>query len=154
MLQTKPTFVFLSETLCKQEIVEKVRSLLYFEGSLAVDCVGHNGGLALFWSNKNEVQLMCYSKNHIDVMVDIDGWKKYRMTCLCGEPYRSKRQETWDLIRRLKNVDTKLWCLIRDVNNVLHQDDERGDRPYPQWLIQGFQRVLKDCDLNDLDLEG
>lgn len=46
------------------------------------------------------------------------------------------------------------WCLIGDMNNVLSQEDKRGGRPYPQWLIQGFQNVVDDCSLHDLMLDG
>lgn len=40
------------------------------------------------------------------------------------------------------------------MNNVLSQEDKRGGRPYPQWLISGFQAVIDDCSLHDMDLEG
>lgn len=62
--------------------------------------------------------------------------------------------ETWDLIRSLNNQSTVPWCLIGDMNNVLSQEDKKGGRPYPTWLISGFQAVLDDCDLNDMELQG
>lgn len=40
------------------------------------------------------------------------------------------------------------------MNNVLSQNDKKGGRPYPQWLLQGFQEVLSDCNLIDMNLEG
>lgn len=37
---------------------------------------------------------------------------------------------------------------------MLCQKDKKGGRPYPQWLINGFQPVLEKCELNDVSLEG
>lgn len=38
------------------------------------------------------------------------------------------------------------------MNNVLSQNDKRDGRPYPKRLIQGFQEVLADCELLDINL--
>ncbi|XP_074323276.1 uncharacterized protein LOC141660211 [Apium graveolens] len=154
VLQKQPRFIFLSETLCKSDIVEKVRVVLKYEGALAVDSQGHNGGLALFWRNNSDLRVLSYNKNLIDVMVDIQGWHTYRMTCLYGEPDRTRRRETWDLIRMLNNQVNLPWVFIGDFNNILSQEDKKEGRMYPIWLIQGFQRMLEDCDLNDLELNG
>lgn len=40
------------------------------------------------------------------------------------------------------------------MNNVLSQFDKKGGRPYPHWLIAGFQAVVEECELHDVDLEG
>ncbi|KAL8133670.1 hypothetical protein AgCh_008927 [Apium graveolens] len=40
------------------------------------------------------------------------------------------------------------------MNNIIRQDDKRGGRPYPTWLIQGFQKCIEDCGLHDLEIEG
>lgn len=45
--------------------------MLGFEGAFFVDVQGRSGGLALLWRNKEEVQMLSYSKNHIDVLVNM-----------------------------------------------------------------------------------
>lgn len=140
--------------LCKEDRVEKVRKLIGFDAAFTVDCRGHSGGIALLWRHKQEATLMSYSKNHIDVVIDLKGWNKYRLTGLYGEPDRAKRKETWELICRLHNQSDLPWVLIGDMNNVVKQQDKRGGRPYPSWLIQGFQKCLEDCELHDIDREG
>ncbi|XP_074360540.1 uncharacterized protein LOC141700744, partial [Apium graveolens] len=40
------------------------------------------------------------------------------------------------------------------MNNVISQSDKRGGRPYHHRLLQGFQDVLNDCDLIDMNLSG
>ncbi|KAK1399552.1 hypothetical protein POM88_009415 [Heracleum sosnowskyi] len=51
-----------------------------FEGALGVDCQGQGGGLVMFWRNKEEVTIQSYSNNHIDVLVNIQGWPPFRLT--------------------------------------------------------------------------
>lgn len=98
---------------------------------------------------------MCkFNKNHIDVNVSTKQGQNYRLTGIYGETDRSKRKETWDLVRNLGGSNSLPWCLIGDMNNVLSQTDKAGGRPYPQRLLQGFQDVLNDCDLIDVTLVG
>ncbi|XP_074328105.1 uncharacterized protein LOC141666018 [Apium graveolens] len=110
---------------------------------LAVDCQGQGGGVALLWRNKNEVSIRSYSLSHIDAEVMVQGWNKFRL-----------RRETWDLIRHLARDNNLPWVLIGDMNNVVGQRDKKGGRLYPRWLIQGFQDVLEDCELSDMELHG
>ncbi|KAL8148453.1 hypothetical protein AgCh_005718 [Apium graveolens] len=154
VLQKKPDIVFLCETLCKMDTVEKVKNMIGFEGVVAVDVQGRSGGIALFWRRQDEVQLLSYSRNHIDVVVDIRGWSKFRMTGIYGEPDRIRRSETWNLIKGLKSQSMVPWCLIGDMNNVVKQEDKKGGHSYPSWLIQGFRDTLEECELEDVELTG
>ncbi|XP_062103848.1 uncharacterized protein LOC133814961 [Humulus lupulus] len=152
--QKKPNFVFLCETLCKGERIKRIQYQLGFEGSLSVDAVGRSGGLALLWKHKEEIHLLSYSLNHIDVVVRVEGMSEWRLTGFYGEPNRAFRRRTWDLIRQLSDRSTLPWCLIGDFNNVLSHVDKKGGVPYPSWLIEGFQNVLNDCELVDMELNG
>lgn len=105
-------------------------------------------------AQQNDVTLSSFSKNHIDVIVTPQAGTTYRLTGIYGEPDRSKRKETWSLIRNLASQTSLPWCLVGDMNNVLSQQDKRGGRPYPNHLLQGFQSVLTDCDLTDMNLCG
>lgn len=127
--------------------------MLRFDGAVVVESQGHIGGLALFWRNDNEVKLRSYNKNHIEFLVEIEWWQQYRMTGMYGESDRTNQNETWDLIRRLRSIDTRPWSIIiGDLNNTLYPED--NGRPYAQCLMQGFQKVIEDCDLNDVKLDG
>lgn len=128
--------------------------MLNFEDMFVVESQGHNGGITLLWRNKEEVELKSFNRNHIDAQIKTKECFYYRLTGIYGEPYRAKRKETWDLIRRLATNNTLPWCLIGDMNNVLYQRDKKGGRLYPQHLIQGFQEVLDDCELVDMNLNG
>ncbi|XP_074347205.1 uncharacterized protein LOC141686039 [Apium graveolens] len=154
VLQKKPSFIFLCEILCKKDKVESIGNLLGFEGMVTVESQGHSGGVAFLWRNKEEASLRSLSKNHIDLDITIQGWQRFRLTGLYGEPDRAKRKKTWQLIRNLSTTSSLPWVLIGDMNNVLSQTDKKGGRMYPSWLIQGFKEVLEDCNLVDMELLG
>uniref|UniRef100_A0A803QQI1 Reverse transcriptase domain-containing protein n=1 Tax=Cannabis sativa TaxID=3483 RepID=A0A803QQI1_CANSA len=150
----KPNFVFLCETKCNKSRVEWVGNQLVFEGIFVVQAQGFSGGLALLWKNKDEEFLLGFSSNHIDLSITIDCISSWRLTGLCGEPNRGRRQHTWELFRELARRYDSPWCIIGDVNNVMSQQDKKGGRPYPRWLLEGFQSCVSDCGLVNLDVVG
>uniref|UniRef100_A0A803PEP9 Endonuclease/exonuclease/phosphatase domain-containing protein n=1 Tax=Cannabis sativa TaxID=3483 RepID=A0A803PEP9_CANSA len=127
---------------------------LGFEGFFVVVAQGRSGGLALLWKNQEEVKVEPFSTNHIDSLTTLDGQREFRFTGIYGEPNRSLRKNTWDLLRTLHGRSTAPWCLMGDFNNVLCQGEKLGGLPYPSWLIDGFQEVVQQCELIDLDLCG
>ncbi|XP_060969488.1 uncharacterized protein LOC133036771 [Cannabis sativa] len=78
----------------------------------------------------------------------------WRLTGVYGEPVRTRRHLTWDLLRFLARDSTTPWCVIGDLNNIVRHEDKRGGRRYPQNLIDGFQQALNDCRLQDMELIG
>lgn len=80
VIQKKPQLIFLCETLCMKEKVDKVRDLVGFESSFSVDVLGRSGGIALLWRHENEVSITSFSKNHIDAVVSIVGYSEWRLT--------------------------------------------------------------------------
>uniref|UniRef100_A0A803PDL7 Reverse transcriptase domain-containing protein n=1 Tax=Cannabis sativa TaxID=3483 RepID=A0A803PDL7_CANSA len=152
--QKKPMIVFLCETLCDKKKVEIVSRQLGFEGCYVVEAQGRSGGISLLWQNSNDVKINSFSKNHIDCVVSLNGLANFRLTGMYGEPNRTQRRQTWDLIRTLKEESTDPWVLTGDFNNVLSQADKKGGRPYPSWLIDGFHETLQACNLCDLEMRG
>ncbi|XP_074346853.1 uncharacterized protein LOC141685660 [Apium graveolens] len=64
------------------------------------------------------------------------------------------RRTKWDLLRLLSQQSNLPWCVIGDLNNILSHEDKRGGRRYPEWLLQGFNEAVMDCNLIDMDLIG
>ncbi|KAK1361377.1 hypothetical protein POM88_045851 [Heracleum sosnowskyi] len=101
-----------------------------------------------------EVKLRSSSKNHIDVAVSISGSEDWRLTGFYGEPNRSLRRRTWELLRMLSQQSSLPWCVIGDLNNITSHEEKKGGRRYPEWLIQGFCETMSDCNLVDLGMVG
>ena len=72
----KPKLVFIIETMISRAKLDRVRSLLGFEGVFTVDPIRYTGGLALLWKDKDSVKLLSFSSSHIDVTVNILGMVK------------------------------------------------------------------------------
>lgn len=65
--------IFLMETMSRNKRLEVVKAQLGFKGLFVVDCLGHNGGLALLWREGFDVNIVGFSKNHIDTEVRLEG---------------------------------------------------------------------------------
>lgn len=51
--QVRPTIVFLCETLCGKDMMERIRVKMGFQGLLVVEAQGRSGGLALLWKESD-----------------------------------------------------------------------------------------------------
>ena len=49
--------------------MEWVHSKWKFDKCLTIEGIGQGGGLALLWMDEALVEVNCYSKSHIDVMI-------------------------------------------------------------------------------------
>lgn len=152
--QERPTLLFLCETLCGKNKMEQIRARLGYQGLLVVEAQGRSGGLALLWKETDQVNLISLSHHHIDVEVCISGTQTWRLTGFYGEPNRSQRKKTWELLRNLARDSNLPWCIIGDMNNIVSQIDKKGGALYPQWLLDGFNEVLAETGLKDLELYG
>ncbi|KAK1397478.1 hypothetical protein POM88_007341 [Heracleum sosnowskyi] len=92
----------------------------------------------------DQVELLGFSQNHIDVKVTMGEDDPWRLTGLYGEPNRALRWRTWDLLRNLARDSNLPWCIIGDVNNVVDASDKNGGSQYPSSLIEGFNEALLD----------
>ncbi|KAL8155863.1 hypothetical protein AgCh_001059 [Apium graveolens] len=150
----RPNFIFLCETLCDDNKVQSLRRGLGYGGSFSVACQGRGGGLAMLWRDVDEAEVMGYSQNHIDITTRVAGMIEWRLTGLYGEPNRSLRENTWNLMRILKDRSNLPWVLMGDFNNVTSQADKRGGLAYPNRLVEGFQSAISDCNMFEIDLLG
>ncbi|XP_060959342.1 uncharacterized protein LOC115704505 [Cannabis sativa] len=137
-----------------EDVLERVRAKLKFEGMFAVDACGRSGGVALLWRNKQEVKVLNYATNFVDVEVRPNDVGEWRLTGFYGESKRSLRGASWEQLRTLAHGNTLPWCVIGDMNNVLSQEDKKGGHPYPNWLVDGFRDTIQECGLIDLDIVG
>jgi hypothetical protein len=84
------SLVFLSETCCFSDSVERLRRELGLPFGVGVGCYGRGGGLVLLWTNEVCVKLQSYDKLHIDVMIvdQLSGAEFWRFTGFYGESRR------------------------------------------------------------------
>lgn len=146
--------IFLCETIAKKSKMEWIQFKLGYQGMFVVEPLGRSGGLTLLWKEKDEVELLGFSRNHIDVKVRMEQGSLWRLTGLYGEPNRALRRRTWDLLRNLARDSNLPWCVMGDINNVVDVRDKVGGSQYPSWLIEGFNEAIQDAGLIDMELVG
>uniref|UniRef100_A0A803NYG3 Endonuclease/exonuclease/phosphatase domain-containing protein n=1 Tax=Cannabis sativa TaxID=3483 RepID=A0A803NYG3_CANSA len=153
-VQKKPNFLFLCETLSKKDVMDRIKNKLGFDSCFVVEAQGRKGGLALLWKNSDDAHLLGYSDNHIDIEIHSSGSARWRLTGFYGEPNRTLRDRTWQLLKSIAPSSPLPWCIIGDFNNIASQDEKQGGRSYPSYLLTGFQDVIRHCCLFDLKLHG
>ena len=63
----KPLVFFFIETKRKNQEMEWLRSRWRFDKCFTVEGIGRGGGLALLWMEEVNIEVMSFSKYHIDV---------------------------------------------------------------------------------------
>ncbi|VFQ84628.1 unnamed protein product [Cuscuta campestris] len=111
----KPDFVFLMETKGARDKAEVLRVKIGFEGLFAVDSVGASGGLALLWRSNRSVNLISYSRFHVDVMGYPFTWERGRGT------------ENWVEERLDRAVSTCEWRVLHPHACVINQPMRTSD---------------------------
>ncbi|XP_031101983.1 uncharacterized protein LOC116005888 [Ipomoea triloba] len=150
----KPDFVFLMEIKVGRTHAKRLRVKLGFEGLFYVDSIGRSGGLTLLWKRNNIARLLTYSKNHVDVEVCMTGVGLWRMTGFNGFPERSRRDDSWALLRSLAGQSALPWVILGDFNDLLFQHEKRGGNPHPDSLLRGFGEAIDECELVQLPMRG
>ena len=84
--ETKADLMFLMETRCGHDKMERWRLKLGYSCKLVVNSVGKSGGLCLLWDNNINVSLLSYSQGHIDVSIKHDNNQSWRFTGFYGHP--------------------------------------------------------------------
>ncbi|KAL8115437.1 hypothetical protein AgCh_022072 [Apium graveolens] len=115
---------------------------------------GHGGGLALFWKHAGGVVIIYSTQNYIDFEVMNEQVGKWRYTGFYGCPERSRRYESWKVLKGLKHKSLLPWCIIGDFNDMINVSEKRGGRRQPRYLMEGFKQTIEECGLVDLGFKS
>ena len=72
--------VFLAETLADEARLDYVKDQIRFDKKFVVQRVDRGGGLVLYWKNDFLVDVVSFSLNHIDVIINKDTEAAWRFT--------------------------------------------------------------------------
>lgn len=93
--EKKSGIVFLLETKLKTNRMEAVKRRMGFDGCFVVEAEGRKAGLALLWKYKNEVEILNFSRWHINAWIsEDDGKSKWLLTAFYGHPNIRKKKES------------------------------------------------------------
>lgn len=126
-----------------------------FRNGVFVNRVGLSGGLALLWREDIDVTLQTFSRRHIDVVIEEKALnRRWRFTGFYGHPETSKRNLSWQLLKKLASYPLLPWVCMGDFNKILEFNEKEGGRFRPWNQIRDFRCVLEDCGLADLGYIG
>ncbi|XP_074360471.1 uncharacterized protein LOC141700659 [Apium graveolens] len=150
----RPNIVFLMETLSKTERIKHLCSKLGFDNYWAVDCVGRSGGVAMLWKNNVKCNVVGFGSNYIDAQVMNANDVLWRLTGFYGFPERTRRRESWELLKSIANRSVLPWVVVGDFNDMISMNDKKGTHAHPPALLDGFKQTIEDYRLIELDLMG
>lgn len=150
----RPEVIFLYETLVLASKIEEVRRRIRFYCCFAVDRDDRGGGVGILWRSSIKYEITNSSLHHINVDVDDPVKGKWRMTGFYGFPQRTRRRESWALLRRIAGMSQAPWCIVGNFNDLLSPTDKLGRCDHPSYLMRGFRNVINNACLIDFPLEG
>lgn len=115
---------------------------------------GYEWGLALFWKNDINLTLKSLSEHHIDTIIREEDGFEWRFTGIYGESRSEEKENTWKLLRELKEKFDMPWLCCGDFNEILFNYEKEGGSPRAERCMENFRRALEDCELFDLGFVG
>nr|XP_023885100.1 uncharacterized protein LOC111997259 [Quercus suber] len=153
--QEELILVFLMETKINKEKVEKVRDQCNFNFNWVVPSEGKGGGLALFWKEGIEVEIIDADQSHIDALVKggvaTDWW---HLTGFYGALETSRRDASWALLKVIRDRSTLPWLAIGDFNELVSDSEKEGGSSRPRRHMKNFADTLNWCGLRNMGFVG
>ncbi|XP_056859988.1 uncharacterized protein LOC130508476 [Raphanus sativus] len=151
--QYSPEIIFLSETKSRRSYMEYVVEKLGFQYLRSVDAKGKGGGLALLWKQSCEVEILQANSRVIDAKVK---WQdhQFHLTCVYGDPVKSKRSEVWERLSRLGAERQGPWILTGDFNEMVDQSEKSGGAERSEKEGLEFRQLLSNWGLWDIKHKG
>ncbi|CAM8931881.1 unnamed protein product [Rhodiola kirilowii] len=149
---SRPLVVGIIETKCGSRRCEAVRIQLGFDCCFVVPARGRFGGLALFWNNTTDVDVVSYSGSHIDFRLKHKS--VVHITLFYSSPKASLRHKSWELIRKLRRLNCLPWCVIGDFNEICRFSESTSNNLSRQSYMDQFRQLLLGCGLTDLGYKG
>ena len=149
-----PDILFLLETKNPNDVVLKKLDHLRYDCNLLVPPTGHGaGGLALFWKQELNLQVLNSSPNVIDTVIEFEG-NRFYASFIYGNTDRTQRRNLWDHLLDLSNARDEAWFITGDFNDILCSDEKDGGTDRPEGSFSDFRPFFSEGDLFDLQHTG
>ena len=110
--------------------------------------------LSLLWMKEVEVEVLSFSRNHIDARVGESSGNAWSFTRFYGDRNASYRDQSWDLLRLLNQNNPLHWLCAGDFNEILTNAEKWGGAIRPVRQMKSFRRVIDDCQLLEVLFTG
>lgn len=150
----KHNYIFLLEVKMTWAKVDRVKNKLSFQSLFHIDNLNNGGGLALMWKDTVEVQLLSFSKIHIDSRVRFLHQDWWWLIGFCGNSNQARREKSWQLLCQLHVASTMPWVCLWELNELLHSFNKKDSNAHTSMAISIFQSVVSNYSLHELGIEG
>lgn len=148
-----PDFLFLLKTKNSSSHVSSFQSSLGYDHCFMVDPVGLSGGMALFWKNSYEVEILSSLNRIIDAKVRI-GSLTFYMSFVYGDPVRQRRQEVWNRLADIGVQRNGGWFLVGDFNEIMNNEEKLGGPARQESSFYPFRSMVRDCRIKEIPSSG
>ncbi|KAL1197127.1 hypothetical protein V5N11_002006 [Cardamine amara subsp. amara] len=119
--------MFLIETKQKLEYVTSLQKSLGYDKIFTVEPLGLSGGLAVFWKQSYNVEVLYADNRIIDVKVML-GSRVFVISFVYGDTVRALRNQVWERLADIGIARNDAWFLVGDFNELLNKTEKREDR--------------------------
>lgn len=148
-----PELMFLMETMYSRNVLVDIQVWLGYNRVYTINPIGRSGGLAVFWKNSVDVEILSANKNIIDMSVRM-GKEIFFVSCIYGEPNEGKRQWVWEKISRIGTQRRGSWCMLGDFNAVCGNHEKIGGPTRSDETFQSFNSMLQSCKMKEPVSQG
>ena len=152
-LKHRPRLLFLSETKNRKLLLQDIQADLGFNKLFTVEALGQRGGLALFFMDEFQVDVLFSINRMIDIKAVINGINVY-MTFVYGDPVLEKRDQAWERLTRFSTTKDGPWFMIGDFNEITGHHEKEGGRKRSDTSFLSFNQMISYCGMLEFPCIG
>jgi len=141
------------ETKNQDEFISKTFDWMGYAHRFTIPPEGLSGGLALYWKENVEVEILEAAPNFIDVKVKFKKDTSH-ITFIYGAPQVENRSVFWDKISSLGAQRSSAWLLTGDFNDILDNSEKQGGPLRWEDFFLAFRNFVSQNGLWDINHTG
>ena len=145
--------VFLTEKKHRRLLLQNIQADFGFDNLFTVEPLGLSGGLALFYMDEFQVNVLFSNNRMIDIEAVIDGIKVF-MTFVYGDPVLDRRELVCERLTRFSTTKNGHWFMIQDFNEITGPNEKEGGRQRSDISYLPFKQMLNDCGMLEFPFTG
>lgn len=146
--------MFLAETWLDEARLKRLCDKLNLKKVFGVSRITRGGGLSLFLRQDFDLQVIDFTPNYIEAIINHGKDDVWRFTGFYGALEMARRHESWNLLRQLGSRSNLPWLCARDFNEITRMEEKQGGCPRPNNQMQDFHDVIDDVGFKDLGYVG
>jgi len=139
------SIIFLMETKSKEQYLKKLCSKLKLENVHIEPRVNASGGLALFWKNEIDLNVLDSTPTDIDAVVNLGMDDAWQLTGFYGNPITANREHSWVLLKHLCLKMEIPWLCVGDFNEITKIEEKKGRAFRRERQMRDFREALYFC---------